>query len=138
MNRKTARSRVIVLVMLAGTAVCGPGCGQEERGPTLSGGREVKAWVKDLQDPKPKVRRQAVLKLGNVGDDDPTALERLGQALNDTDPLVRHDAVLAVAKFRNPVRLIKAQIESMSKSDKDARVRDVAQRALTRLGAAGG
>ena len=34
----------------------------------LAGGREVKSWIADLHDPKPQVRRQAVLKLGNVGD----------------------------------------------------------------------
>jgi hypothetical protein len=138
MNRMQGRSRMIVLVVLAGTALSGPGCGQDDRGPTLSGGREVKAWLADLHDPKPQVRRQAVLKLGNVGDADPAALEGLGQALDDPDPLVRRDAVLAVAKFRQPGEAIKARVEAMSKSDEDPRVRDVSQRALPRLGIAGG
>ena len=70
MNRMQGRSRVIVLLVLAGSASSAPGCGQDERGPTLSGGREVTAWLADLHDAKPQVRRQAVLKLGNVGDAD--------------------------------------------------------------------
>ena len=42
------------------------GCSPTEQGPMLAGGREVKSWVADLHDPNPPVRRQAVLKLGNV------------------------------------------------------------------------
>jgi HEAT repeat protein len=133
MDRKLIRNGLVLLMILGGFAVSGPGCQHEERGPTLSGGREVKAWIEDLRDPKPQVRRQAVLKLGNVGDADPTALDGLAQALNDSDALVRHDAVLAVVKFRQAGKPIKAKIETMSRSDKDARVRDVSQRALARL-----
>ena len=69
------------------------GCNREERGPILAGGREVKSWVADLHDPKPQVRRQAVLKLGNVGDADPAVAEGLAEALRDTDALVRRAAV---------------------------------------------
>ncbi len=133
MDRTHTRNIFSFLMMLASVALTGTGCSREERGPTLSGGREVKSWLDALHDPKPQVRRQAVLKLGNVGDSDPAALEGLALALNDPDSLVRHDAVLAVAKFRQPGDAIKTQIETMSKNDKDARVRDVAQRALTRL-----
>jgi hypothetical protein len=46
------------------------GCRREEQGPLLAGGREVGSWVAALNDAKPQVRRQAVLKLGNVGDAD--------------------------------------------------------------------
>lgn len=133
MDRKLIRNGLVLLMILAGSAVSGPGCQREERGPTLSGGREVMAWIDDLHHPEPQVRRQAVLKLGNVGDAVPTALDALAQALNDSDVLVRHDAVLAIAKFRKVSDATKAQIETMSRSDKDARVRDVSQRALARL-----
>ena len=55
------------------------GCNREERGPILAGGREVKSWIADLQIPRPQVRRQAVLKLGNVGDADPTVGGKSGR-----------------------------------------------------------
>jgi hypothetical protein len=75
----------------------------------------------------------AVLKLGNVGDADPSVAEALAEALRDSDALVRHDAVLAVVKLKQPGEAIKAQLESMSSGDKDAKVRDVAKRAVARL-----
>ncbi len=57
------------------------GCGGEERGPVLSGGKEVKSWVAELHNPKPQVRRQAVLKLGNAGDSDPAVAPALAEQL---------------------------------------------------------
>ena len=134
MKPKRMRTGVILVTALAGLGLCGPGCQREEQGPILSGGREVKSWLDALHDPKPQVRRQAVLKLGNAGDTDPAALEGVAQALADSDPLVRHDAVMAVVKFRQPGDAVKAKVESMSKDDKDVRVRDVAKRASARLG----
>ena len=53
--------RLLLSVSLALTAVS-PGCSRTERGPLLAGGREVSSWVAELNDPKPQVRRQAVLK----------------------------------------------------------------------------
>jgi HEAT repeat protein len=96
----------------------------------LAGGREVKSWIADLHDPKPQVRRQAVLKLGNVGDADPTAAEGLAEALRDTDALVRRDAVHAVAKLTKPDVAVMAQLRVMSESDRDKLVRDYAKRAI--------
>ena len=121
-----------VLIALVGTAAI-PGCGSDSRGPLQAGGREVKAWVAEIHDRNPKVRRQAVLKLGNVGDADPSAAEALAEALHDTDPLVRSDAVLAVAKLKAPDAAIKDQLDTMSRSDKNARARDLAEKALARF-----
>jgi HEAT repeat protein len=120
-------------MLLSWLAIIAPGCGSEAKGPMLSGGREVKSWVAALHDPKPQVRRQAVLKLGNVGDSDPAVADALAEALHDADPQVRHDAVLAVVKLRNPGEAIKGQLATMSQGDKDARVRDVSKRAVARL-----
>jgi HEAT repeat protein len=89
-----------------------------------------------LHDPKPQVRRQAVLKLGNVGDSDPTAAEGLAEALRDNDALIRSDAIYAVAKLTMPGETILAQLKVMSDSDRDARVRDNAKKALTHFGVA--
>ncbi|MGD0041476.1 MAG: HEAT repeat domain-containing protein [Isosphaeraceae bacterium] len=110
------------------------GCGREERGPILSGGREVKSWIADLHNPKPQVRRQAVLKLGNAGDSDPATAEGLAEALQDSDALVRRDAIRAVAKLKQPGALIKERLETMSQIDKDSLARDLASKALARLG----
>ena len=110
------------------------GCGREEGGPILSGGREVKSWITDLRNPKPQVRRQAVLKLGNAGDSDPATAEGLAEALQDSDALVRRDAIRAVAKLKQPGALIKERLETMSQIDKDSLARDLASKALARLG----
>ncbi len=134
MNRTANGSVSAALMVLLGLAACGNGCQSEERGPTLSGGREVKSWVAALRDPKPTVRRQAVLKLGNVGDADASVADALAEALEDSDAQVRHDAVLAVVKLRKPGAAIKARIDTMSREDKDPRVRDVSTRALASPG----
>lgn len=96
----------------------------------LAGGREPKSWLADLHDPKPQVRRQAVLKLGNVGDADPAAAEGLAEAIHDSDAIVRRDAVSAVAKLTKPTDEILSQLKVMSDRDPDSRVRDYAKRAV--------
>jgi hypothetical protein len=110
-----------------------PGCGGEERGPILTGGRELKSWIADVHNRKPQVRRLAVLKLGNAGDSDPSTAEALAVALRDSDALVRRDAIRAVAKLRQPGELVKQRLETMSQSDKDPLARDLAGKALVRL-----
>jgi HEAT repeat protein len=122
-----------LLAMLVWSVVLS-GCRHEERGPILAGGREVNSWIKDLHDARPQVRRQAVLKLGNVGDHDPAAAEGLTGALSDTDALVRRDAILAVAKLTQPSVDVKLKLETMSRSDKDPRARELARKAVIRLG----
>jgi HEAT repeat protein len=127
--------RLFLFVSLASAAVIS-GCGRTENGPLLAGGREVSSWVKELNDPKPQVRRQAVLKLGNVGDDDPAAATALASALYDSDVLVRRDAVHAVVKLKQPSEAIVARLQEMSRTDPDATARDFAKRALSKLGLA--
>jgi vesicle coat complex subunit len=109
------------------------GCAKEERGPLLIGGRELKSWLSDLHDPKPVVRRQAVLKLGNVGEADPAVAEGLTAALGDQDATVRREAVLAVFKLKRPGSSIVERLEVMSRNDRDARVRDAARRATLKV-----
>ena len=60
-------NRRLIFVIVATALAFASGCGGEPRGPVLAGGREVKSWLAALHDPKPRVRREAVLKLGNVG-----------------------------------------------------------------------
>ena len=120
-----------IFVMVAMAFAAASGCGGEPRGPVLAGGREVKSWLTSLRDPKPQVRRQAVLKLGNVGDSDPSVAEALAEALRDSDPLVRREAVLAIGKLTKPNEATIAQLEAMSRSDRDPSVRDFSKRAIT-------
>jgi HEAT repeat protein len=122
---------VALMVFMAASA---SGCGRNEQGPLLAGGREVSSWVAELSDPKPSVRRHAVLKLGNVGDADPAAAEGLAGALRDSDVLVRGDAVHAVVKLKQPSEAIVERLQEMKRTDPDATVRDFAQRALAKLG----
>jgi len=122
-----------VLTILA-SIITLAGCANEERGPIRSGGRELKSWITDLHNPKPQVRRQAVLKLGNAGDSDPATAEGLAEALQDSDALVRRDAIRAVAKLKQPGAFIKERVQTMSRLDKDSLARDLASKALARLG----
>jgi HEAT repeat protein len=123
-NTKCMRIAIAVALLTAS------GCARDDRGPMLAGGREVKSWLADLHDPKPQVRRQAVLKLGNVGDADPAAAEGLAEAIRDSDSIVRRNAVSAVAKLSNPSDEILAWLMVMGDRDPDLRVRDYAKRAI--------
>ena len=126
-------SRLWCDFLLVMGAFLATGCG-EKRTPMLAGGREVKSWVADLQSPEARVRRQAVLKLGNVGGTDPSVAPALAQALRDPDALVRHDAMLAVVKLPTPPDDIVTTLRAMAKDDKDARCRESAGKALKKLG----
>lgn len=120
--------------MLLSTALFATlGCGSQEEGPLLAGGREVESWIAALNDPSPQLRRRAVLKLGNVGDDDPDAEEALARALKDPDPLVRRDAIFAVIKLEQPGDAIIARLNAMSREDGEPEIRDAASRVLKKL-----
>jgi len=123
-----------IALALASTITSQCGCGREERGPILSGGRELKSWIADLNNPRPQVRRQAVLKLGNIGDSDPATALGLAAALQDPDALVRRDAIRAVAKLKQPGGLITERLQTMTRRDKDSLARELASKALERLG----
>ncbi|MGB0070728.1 MAG: hypothetical protein WBQ11_22115, partial [Isosphaeraceae bacterium] len=71
---------------------------------------------------------------GNAGDSDPATAEGLAEALQDSDTLVRRDAIRAVAKLKQPGASIKERLETMSQIDKDSLARDLASKALAHLG----
>ena len=50
--------------------------------------------------------------------------------------LVRRDAIRAVAKLKQPGRLIKERLQTMTRRDQDSLARDLASKALERLGGA--
>ena len=130
------RPLAIVLICLA--ALGTTSCSRAPKGPLLAGGREVKSWVEALKDRDPARRRVAVLKLGNVGDADPTVADGLATAIQDLDAQVRRDAVLAAAKLKSPGEPIMTQLRTMSEVDPDLRARDLARRAVARLTAGRG
>ena len=109
------------------------GCSADNEGQFLAGGREVESWVIALDDASPQVRRNAVLKLGNVADEDDEVEPALIKALQDSNRIVRHDAVFAIFKLQSPGHAALQQLERMSCDDTDSEVREVAGRALMNI-----
>ena len=129
---KSASTLIRVALLVFTTPLLG-GCGNRETGPIKAGGRDVAAWVADLDHRDPHVRRQAVLKLGNILDADPAVAPALAGALGDRDPIVRRDAIFAVVKLKSPSPTILDQLSRIAESDRDPKLRDIAARALEKL-----
>ncbi len=87
----------------------------------------------DLKHKQQQVRRQAILKLGNIGDAAPEVAPALTQALKDREPLIRKEAIYAIYKLRNVPRDTLEAVEQLSRSDRDASVRELATRATEKL-----
>ena len=98
MNRKTAGIGLRLAVMLIGIALLGSGCTRPEQGPVLAGGREVNSWVKAPNDPRPKVRREAVLEAWKRRRYGPVRGRRAGPGTRRRRFPGPHDAVLAVGE----------------------------------------
>jgi HEAT repeat protein len=107
------------------------GCGQAP--PTLAGGKPVSYWAQALKDPDPKLRKTAAFKLGNVGATDTTVASTLMGALNDADPGVRCEVILALVKCGPEAKDVIPDLAEMQKNDHDAKVRDYAGKALDKL-----
>jgi HEAT repeat protein len=120
---------VIGLTVLS--AVAAGGCG--ERQPPLAGGKPVGSWVRALENPDAKVRKEAAFKLGNVGPADPAALPALIGALRDRDPAVRREAIMAVLKCGPAAKEAVPALAELEQHDRDALVRSYAAKALTKL-----
>ena len=131
LTRNRSRTSRFASVMLA-LVLTLTGCGREERGPALLGGRDVRSWLDDLHASRATVRRHAVLKLGNVGDADPAVVAGLIAALDDSDPLVRRDAIVAVTRLKDPGPFAWERIRRLSQTDKDPATRDLAKQAIVR------
>jgi HEAT repeat protein len=107
------------------------GCGQPKA--TLAGGKPVSYWLKAIQDRDPKVRKTAVVKLGNVGTVDSAALPAVLGALKDPDAAVRREAILALLKFAPAANEAIQTLLEMQRNDRDAQVRTYAAQALAKL-----
>lgn len=107
------------------------GCARTEQ--PLAGGKSVASWVEALGDPDPKVRKQAVLKLGNAGPTDPSVLPALLGALKDREANIRCAAVLALLKCGPEGKEGIPALMELSQNDSDAKVRSHAVKALEKL-----
>ena len=117
--------------MAVGLAILAVGCGQSR--PTMVGGKPVQEWMQALQDPNPKTRKKAATKLGNAGAVDSTVIPALVGALKDRDAGVRAEAVLALLRIGPAAREAFPTLREMARTDKDARVRAYAAKALEKL-----
>jgi HEAT repeat protein len=106
------------------------GCGAA-RPPEL--GKQVERWAQALKDPDAKVRKQAVLRLGNVGPGDAAVFPALLGALKDRDAGVRCEAILGLVKFGKESREALPALEQARQHDSNAQVRAYAARAVERL-----
>jgi HEAT repeat protein len=122
------------LVAVLAAAVFFPlqaGCRQKE--PPLAGGKPVKHWIEALQDPDPKQRKAAVMKLGNVGTTDTAVMPALVGALKDADAGVRCEVILALLKCAPDAQEAVPDLAELKMKDRDAKVRDFATKALDKL-----
>lgn len=102
-------------------------------GPTLAGGKPVQHWLDAVHSSIAKVRKEAVSKLGNVGQADPAAFPAVLQALRDTDPAVRREAIVALLKFGRQADNAVPELTELSIHDPDPTVRTYAKKALAKL-----
>jgi HEAT repeat protein len=124
------KKRLLAILILA--AVAG-GCGGNT-GPVLSGGKTVDEWVRALSDANPKLREKAAEKLGNAGSGDSAVISALCGALQDKDPGVRCQAILALVKCGSAAKPAVESLKVLERQDPDPRVRSFAAKALENLG----
>jgi HEAT repeat protein len=127
-------TRVCLAAVLAAGLL---GCRQAPP-PPLAGGKPVRHWVEELKSPRAPARKKAVRKLGNVGPADPAVWPALHGALQDPDPGVRREAILALLKFGPEARKAAPTLRERRQGDPDPQVRAWAARALEKLNVPGG
>lgn len=107
------------------------GCGQPKG--MMVGGKPISHWLTACKDPNPKLRKTAVAKLGNVGTAYPAALPAVIGALNDSDPAVRCEAILALVRSGPAANEAIPTLTDMKRNDRNGQVRSYAAQALTKL-----
>ncbi len=135
MNDLTRRSFIAALCSI--TALCGMvtlslmGCAKSPELLSVSG-KPIEFWLDALKAPSTdaKQRLKAVHALSNVGPAHPQAIPALIDALEQTDPAVRDEVVLALLKIGPSAKESLVVLERVSQSDKDTQVRDLAEKAI--------
>jgi HEAT repeat protein len=120
---------VLICVGLIGFFLSG--CGQSSA--PLAGGKPIAHWLQALHDPDVKVRKNAVIKLGNVGTSDPAVLPALTSALKDVDANVRCEAILALVKSGPAASETILALAEMKRKDPNLKVRTYAAQALEKI-----
>jgi hypothetical protein len=103
------------------------GCTKEQT--VLAGGKPIDHWVAAARDPSEKVRKQAIQKLGNVGNSDPAVLPVLIAALKDTSPSIRREAIIAIVKYGPGAEQAVDALKTLAASDADPQIRGYAAQA---------
>jgi HEAT repeat protein len=96
----------------------------------------VRHWIEALHKPDAKLRKEAAFKLGNLGLTDPASVvPALMTALKDAEASVRCEAILALVKCGPAAKEAAARLTNIQKTDEDARARDYAAKALSKINA---
>jgi HEAT repeat protein len=106
------------------------GCG--ERPQPLAAGKPFDYWFQAAEQKDPKVRAQAIAKLGNIGPSERIHSVLLA-ATRDQDARVRCQAILALMKLPDLAAKSLPIIRELSAHDNDARVRKYAASAIEKL-----
>jgi HEAT repeat protein len=118
-------------VILTLSAFCIIGCGKSAI--TLAGGKPVSHWLQVVKDPDPRIRKNAVFKLGNIGPGEAAVLPAVIAALEDKEAAVRREAILALMKFGAAAKEAAPILIELRQHDRDALVRSHAANALKNL-----
>ncbi len=90
-------------------------------------------WVNALRDPNREVRILAVRSLGELDGQSPMALTAVAHVLEDHDPSVRREAVIAVTRAGTPGKAYMSTLMRISKDDQDREIRDLAGMSILTL-----
>jgi len=109
------------------------GCG--EKPAPLAGGKPSDHWFEAARQPDPRVRSQAIAKLGNIGAANDRVHSVLLEATGDRDPRVRCQAILALMKHPQLAARSLPIMQKLNAHDQDAKVRRYAATAIDKLSA---
>jgi hypothetical protein len=101
--------------------------------PILTGGRPRGYWLESLSSPDKRLRKEAVIKLGNIGNTEADVAPALVKALDDADAGVRCEAILALMKCGDAAKETVDELKAIERRDPDRRVRSYAAKALEKL-----
>ena len=90
-------------------------------------------WIDALRDPDREVRIRAVTSLGELNGQSDAAVKAVGNFLEDYDPSVRREALIAVSKAGTSGKAYIPTLMRISKDDQDRELRDLAGVSISRL-----